>query len=266
MAVTEENKTKEPETQENVDSTPIQPLPTGDGDDQAQQPDPNQQPDESQAEQETPSPDATQASDPQSAETAETGEDTASPDEGQQEEDQGTMLTQSQVDAIAAKARAEGRKSALKELYGKYGVDTDKDLDELLGNGERYGELNEQYKTQEQQIADLQSENVLLKSRIDPSKFDDVKAILSFKNLEVTPENVASMMQTHPEWVPSNANQPQILTPQGAQAMVDQSAQNAAAKPAPEASQVIPKLGGSPEQQKDDALSEHDKAMKLFGV
>lgn len=126
------------------------------------------------------------------------------PDEGNDEKMKSNdekQFTQSQVNEIAGKARADGRASALKELYARYGVNDEKEFDGILGKGKTYDELNEAYSTQGATVKEVQAENALLKTKIEPSRWEDVKLILTGKGLDVTAENISGLLDTHPEWL-----------------------------------------------------------------
>ena len=53
----------------------------------------------------------------------------------QQQQPMEKMLTQSQVNELVGRARQEGRESALKELYGRYGVSGDTEKKDAGGGG-----------------------------------------------------------------------------------------------------------------------------------
>lgn len=119
-------------------------------------------------------------------------------------------FTQSQVNEIAGKARADGRASALKELYSRYGVDDEAGLDGILGKGTTYDELNEAYSTQGKSLREVQAENALLKTQINPTRWEDVKLILNGKGLDVTAENISGLLETHPEWLGDSVKQSSV--------------------------------------------------------
>lgn len=110
------------------------------------------------------------------------------------------MIAQSKVNDIAAKARQEGRDSAIKELLMKYGVNSSDELDDLFGKGQSYIDLDNEYNMQGESYRNALAENALLKSRIDLNRWEDVKLILGGKGLEITPENIEAHIVNHPEW------------------------------------------------------------------
>lgn len=173
------------------------------------------------------------------------------------------MLTQSQVNELVGRARVEGRESALKELYGRYGVNNDQEMNDIFGRGQGYELLNEDYLGLTERYKDLAAENALLKSGIIPSRYDDVKAILGMKGMEVSAENIAVELATHPEWknvAPVSEDISKEITPDVAERMAEQSKH---VKMEPMKTSTIKKLGSSvPEPQID---VEENRAMTMFG-
>ena len=110
------------------------------------------------------------------------------------------IFTQSQVNKLAGKAREEGRASALKELFARYGVADENELNGIFGKGQTYDDLNEEYAAQGNSVREVRAENALLRTNIVPERWDDVKAILGTKGLEVSQENITAELATHPEW------------------------------------------------------------------
>jgi hypothetical protein len=110
------------------------------------------------------------------------------------------MLTQSQVNELVGRARQEGRESAMKELFNRYGVSAEPEMDDVFGKGQAYDSLNDEYTGMNDSYKAVMAENALLKSNIDMGRWDDVKLILSGNGLEITPENIESMLPSHPEW------------------------------------------------------------------
>lgn len=176
-------------------------------------------------------------------------------------EEQVKTFTQEQVNELVGKARAEGRKKgyeqAHSEALARYGVENDDQLDDLFANGSRYGELNRRYVDSGNSLKEAQTELALVKSQILPERQGDVKAILSANGLDVTEENILSLLPTHPEWK--------------AQAMP--TATQVAPAPAPEIPQPtmenntpsIKALGVEPSAQNAEE-DERSKAMKMFGL
>lgn len=182
----------------------------------------------------------------------------------QQQQPMEKMLTQSQVNELVGRARQEGRESALKELYGRYGVSGDSELNDVFGRGQAYLTLDDDFKAEQSSNKALLAENALLKTKVDESRWEDIKAILGSKNMDITPENIEAEIPTHPEWrqTVSVQQQSQVqpqqdsLQPQPQQAAQQQQA-------------VLRKLGSESTAKNgengDDEESEKEQAMRLFG-
>lgn len=109
-------------------------------------------------------------------------------------------FTQTQLNELIGIARQEGRKSALKEMLTRYGVSDENELNDVFGRGQQYDVLSDDYENQSGAYKNVLAENALLKTKVPESRWEDVKLILGGKGLEVTEENIASMLPTHPEW------------------------------------------------------------------
>ena len=172
------------------------------------------------------------------------------------------MLTQSQVNELVGRARQEGRESALKELYGRYGVSGDSELNDVFGRGQAYLTLDDDFKAEQSSNKALLAENALLKTKVDESRWEDIKAILGSKNMDITPENIEAEIPTHPEWRQTVSVQQQSQ----AQAQPQQDS----LQPQQQPQQAVLRKLGSESTAKDggngdDEESEQERAMKLFG-
>lgn len=191
---------------------------------------------------------------------AETQQPQPQEEEQQQQQPMEKMLTQSQVNELVGRARQEGRESALRELYGRYGVSGDSELNDVFGRGQAYVTLDDDFKAEQSSNKALLAENALLKTKVDESRWEDIKAILGSKNMDITPENIEAEIPTHPEWRQTiAATQPQ------------QQPQQDSLQPQPQQPQqaVLRKLGSESTAKDggngDDEESEKERAMKLFG-
>lgn len=161
------------------------------------------------------------------------------------------MLTQSQVNELVGRARQEGRESAMKELLNRYGVSAEPEMDDVFGKGQAYDSLNDEYTGMSDSYKAVMAENALLKSNIDMGRWDDVKLILSGNGLEVTPENIESMLPTHPEWRATGV----AKTVEGEDGESSAPVKKAA---------VLRRLGSEISTQPDET-AEEEKFKKLFG-
>lgn len=181
----------------------------------------------------------------------------------QQQQPMEKMLTQSQVNELVGRARQEGRESALKELYGRYGVSGDSELNDVFGRGQAYVTLDDDFKAEQSSNKALLAENALLKTKVDESRWEDIKAILGSKNMDITPENIEAEIPTHPEWRQMAAAQPQQ------QPQAQPQPQQDSLQPQPQQQAVLRKLGSESTAKDggngDDEESEKERAMKLFG-
>ena len=177
------------------------------------------------------------------------------------------MLTQSQVNELVGRARQEGRDSVMRELYGRYGVSNDEEMNDVFGRGQAYMGLDDEYNAAKASMKMLMAENALLKSKIDANRWDDVKAILGTKGYDITPENIEAEIVTHPEWRSG-------YTATGATPTVESADVAAAAAPQAQAPQqvaeptVLRRLGSEATvtNPDDGSETEEDKVKKLFGM
>lgn len=186
----------------------------------------------------------------------------AEPEENSEPEEK--MLTQSQVNELVGKARAEGRAAAMKELFGRYGVSDDNEMNDIFGKGQGYDVLSDEYNALNGNYKNLSAENALLKSGVKNDRWEDVKAILGNKGLDVTFENIEAEFATHPEWKEIAQNvepQSKELSPETMENLANTT------KPGqmdPGQTAKIRKFGGNAPETKVD--TEENDAMKYFGL
>lgn len=121
------------------------------------------------------------------------------------------MFTQSQVDEIAGKTRVDTREKTFRYIYGRYGVDSEEQLDELVGRAQKFDLLQEDFDAQkksweehntqrDRELVEIKEQVALMQSGIDSNRYEDAKLILKGKGLEVNLENIERELATHPEW------------------------------------------------------------------
>lgn len=175
------------------------------------------------------------------------------------------MFTQSQVDEIAGKSRKEGRDRALRDVYSRYGVNSEEELDDLFGDSQRFITTRDEFdaakKAWEAETAQRQAEFDSLKeqmalydSGINKDRYEDAKLILKGKGLAVTAENIMQELATHPEWR-NVAEQEETSLSVGNKIIKKK-----------EPATRINVLGNPREERQEDPMSEYEKAMKLFKV
>lgn len=166
------------------------------------------------------------------------------------------MLPQSQVNDIVAKARKEGRESAMKEILARYGVASEDDFNAIYDKGTRYDMLNDEYLGQSKSYKEVIADNALLKSKFDSGKYDSVKAILRGKGLDITPENIDAIFPEFPEWHRKVQVTPQYV----AEATQVHATQERTPQPT-----TLRRLGNEVKVNTGEEDSEYNRAMKLYG-
>ena len=203
-------------------------------------------------------------------EESEQSEKAPSEGNGDVEEQIEKMLTQSQVNELIGNTRTETRdktrQEVLNEIYGRYGVSGDDELNDIFGKGQAYDVMDDDNKTLTNKLREVLAENALLKSGISESRWADAKAILASKQLEVNQDNILSELQTHPEWkvIPNMGEGvgSKVLTPEGAEQMV-QGARTSVPDPTPPS--VIRRLGENGEGVQSSE-NEDARMKRLFNL
>lgn len=193
----------------------------------------------------------------------------ASEDDSVVEPEPEKMLTQSQVNELVGRARQEGRESALRELYGRYGVSGDEELGDIFGRGQAYFDLDDEFKAQGDSYRATLAENALLKSRADESRWEDIKLILGGKGLDVTMENIESLIPSHPEWRTTQAvADPVMVTREVADDIKAQQQQPSQQQPEQRATWKPKKLGGDATPVVDSVQEETEEEVvrRLYGL
>ena len=182
-------------------------------------------------------------------------------------------FTQSQVDEIAGKIRKETREKVTRSFLDRYGVNSEEELDDLFGDAQRYTTVQDMYNTdkkaweeasaaRDQELSSVKERVALLESGIDKNRYEDAKFILKGKGLEVTAENIAQELATHPEWKPDVAPITNAGLPFRKVEQQPAPAPQEAAKPATK----LDVLGNSGDDIKQPELTDYEKAMRMFKV
>lgn len=138
-------------------------------------------------------------------------ENTTTPLGGDGEEKLEKMFTQSQVNDMIGNTRAETREKTFRYIYGRYGVNSEEELDAMIGNAQRFDSLKEKFDTErtawkdhdterDKELSEIKEQVALMQSGIDSQRYEDAKLILKGKGLEVSLDNITKELATHPEW------------------------------------------------------------------
>ena len=178
------------------------------------------------------------------------------------------MLTQRQVNELVGRARQEGRESALRELYGRYGVSGDEELGDIFGRGQAYFDLDDEFKAQGDSYRAALAENALLKSRADESRWEDIKLILGGKGLDVTMENIESLIPSHPEWRTTQAVADPVMVTRDVADDIKTQQQQQPQQPEQRATWKPKKLGGDATPVVDSVQEETEEEVvrRLYGL
>lgn len=117
--------------------------------------------------------------------------------EQEQEQQEVSGFTQEQVNDIV-RNRLEKQKSS---LYGRYGVESKEQLDELVGKAQSYDVMSEDYNALNKTFVEMRTENAFLKNNIDPARYDDIKAYFKGKDMEINSDTLQAELENHSEWV-----------------------------------------------------------------
>ena len=158
-------------------------------------------------------------------------------------------FTQAEVDKLVGKirneARERGKKEALDELLNKYGYDDVSQLDDTVGESERYAGRADEYEA-------LKNENLLLRAGVDEDRFEDALAYFAYKKMPINPITLEEAIEAHPEWTgfgeydASNANEDEEVE---------------------EKPSVVRRLGAEPIRKNDNPTeSEEERAMRIMGL
>lgn len=193
------------------------------------------------------------------------GEEDNQDDNLQPQPSQPRMFSQEELNDIVGKTRQEARDKALKSFYDRYGVQNDDELNDIFGRGQAYSVLNDNFNEQGNLLKQISAENALLKSKILEDRWDDVKLILGGKGLEVNPENIASELATHPEWVATQQPQGQDNV---SKPFTEEMAKNIVNTPnnQPKDDPSLIRKFGTDVPKNDEEMSDDTIISKLFGV
>lgn len=108
-----------------------------------------------------------------------------------------TMFNQEQVNEFVRSRLDKYEKS----LFKHYGVESRDGLNELFGKAQSYSVMAERLKAQRETNSQLLEENCFLKNKVNPEKYEDVRAYFKGKGLEFNEDNLKNELSTHNEWL-----------------------------------------------------------------
>lgn len=171
------------------------------------------------------------------------------------------MLSQSQVNEIVGRTRTETRDSTLKGIHDRYGVSNESELDSIVGNGQRYDMLHDDYEKVLSQLKEANIKLAMYDSGINPERYEDARFILQGKKLDITPENIKAELATHPEWSSvKDSNDPMQ------DGMIGDDIDNVFVKKPLSPVSTISRFGNDKSLSQGNAISEEEEAMNLFGI
>lgn len=176
------------------------------------------------------------------------------------------IFTQSQANDMMGRTRQETRNRTLNFIYDRYGVNNEEELDELVGNAQRYDSLSDEYQDYKKQTStammerDAELNNIkeqlaMLQSGIDKERYEDAKYILKGKGLEINMDNINAELASHPEWKKSEMNNPDlqgVFKPVLAEEMPSKLTR--------------PEVLGNDLAQGNKAITEEEQVMKMFKI
>lgn len=105
--------------------------------------------------------------------------------------------TQEQVNEIV-RSRLD---RASKAIYGRYGVENEQGLDELVSMAQAYETMKSRYDAMQDELRGLKEQNMFHANGVLSEKEDDVRTYFKGKGLEMSDEALKQVLFTHPEWL-----------------------------------------------------------------
>lgn len=174
-------------------------------------------------------------------------------------------FTQSQVNEIVGNRVKEAKDRFMKELFERYGVNGEDEMNDVFGKGQIYADLSDEFESGQRSLREANGKIALLESGIVPERWDDVKAILGASGREISAENIALMLPTHPEWKANSLGGAEGQGVKGVlneESLKDIALQGGKGEPTPEPIRVT-KLGADPSPKPE--MTEQEQAENIFG-
>ena len=180
-------------------------------------------------------------------------------------------FTQDEVDKLIGDTRIKTREKTFRYIYDRYGVNNEEEMDNLVGNAQRYDTQKEIYDSDKKawdaersetgnKLTEMSEQIALMQSGIDPARYEDAKLILKGKGMEVTLENINAQLDSHPEWKKSENRVEEKVDNNVVEETMPQGEEN---KPEMTTTR-IKTLGNEPKPVPEE--TEEEKAEKLFKI
>lgn len=88
-----------------------------------------------------------------------------------------------------------------KAFFTRYGVETLKDLDELMNKSKSFNDMQTEYGAIQLRNSELARENAFLRNNINPDKYDDIITHFKGAGIDFSEEQLLEALKTHPEWL-----------------------------------------------------------------
>lgn len=92
-------------------------------------------------------------------------------------------------------------------LPKKFGAETLEQLQDFIEKGKGYEELKVAHENTIVEMAALQEKLLFIENNIATARYDDVRTYFKGKEIEMTADNLAKQLKTHPEWLEQTKKQ-----------------------------------------------------------
>lgn len=105
-------------------------------------------------------------------------------------------FTQEKVNEIVKERLARQEK----QFYSKFGVESEKEFENLIGMSQSYEVMKERYENIKLANDKDKQELAFIKNNVNPNKYDDVLTYFKGKEIEFSADELVKALETHPEW------------------------------------------------------------------
>lgn len=112
------------------------------------------------------------------------------------------LIPEDKVNSIVKKRLAENNN----KLYSSLGVNNKEDLEKAVSKAQSYDVLEKENNDLKVELKTLKEEKAFKDNKVEPSRYDDIRAYFKGKELELTEDALIESLKTHPEWVIKEEN------------------------------------------------------------